>query len=169
MRHLFDCDWLCDCRGLAGRFPWRPPTRPRRAVALLHQAAEALGGEAALRSMAAVELSGVSVWHQREQSERPEGPWVLTFADFTDTRNFAADAVRRTGRVRGYSTPDWVNNKEWEPDSTLLAVSGVGFRRADDRLQPTATPWDLATLPVNLGSGARRPLGARRSGRPYRR
>ena len=87
-----------------------------QAVALLHQAAEALGGEAALRSTTAVELSGMSVWHQREQSERPEGPWVLTFADFTDTRNFAADAVRRTGRVRGYNTSDWVNNKEWDPD-----------------------------------------------------
>ena len=122
-----------------------------RAVALLHQAAEALGGEAALRSTTAVELSGMSVWHQREQSERPEGPWVLTFADFTDTRSFAADAVRRTGRVRGYNTSDWVNNKDWDPDSTLLVVSGAGFRRADDRLQPAPTPWDLATLPVNLG------------------
>src|SRR6476620_918748 len=101
-----------------------------RAVALLHQAAEALGGEAALRSTTAVELSGMSVWHQREQSERPEGPCVLTFADFTDTRSFAADAVRRTGRVRGYNTSDWVNNKDWDPDSTLLVVSGVGFRRA---------------------------------------
>ena len=41
--------------------------------------------------------------------------------------------------------------QDWDPDSTLLVVSGVGFRRADDRLQPGPTPWDLATLPVNLG------------------
>jgi hypothetical protein len=122
-----------------------------QARTLLHQSAEALGGEAALRATTAVEVSGVSVWHQREQSERPEGPWVLTFGDFTDTRGFAADAVRRVGRIRGYSASDWVDNKDWDPEATMLVVGGVAFRRAGDRLQPSAPPWDLAALPVNLG------------------
>ena len=87
-------------------------------------------------------MSGVSVWHQREQSERPEGPWVITFNDFTDVRNLDADTVRRTVRVRGYNTPDWVANKEWTPDTTMVIVSGAGLRQTKDGLQPTDTPWD---------------------------
>ena len=120
-------------------------------AAWLAGAAQALGGEAALRSLAAVELSGISVWHQREQSERPEGPWVTTFTDFTDVRNFRADAVKRTERVRGYSTPDWVDNKDWTAESTMLIASGVGLRRANGTLVPSGTPWDLGALPLGLG------------------
>ncbi len=121
------------------------------ASAWLAGAAAALGGEAKLRSLTGVELSGVSVWHQREQSERPEGPWVITFTDFTDLRNFAAGAVLRTARVRGYSTPDWVDNKDWTSQSTTLVVGDVGMRRANGTLAPAAAPWDFADAPVAFG------------------
>ena len=121
----------------------QPQASRDRAETLLHRAADALGGEATLRSLKSIETSGVSVWHQREQSERPEGPWVLTFYDFTDVRNFDADAVRRTSRVRGYSAADWVGSKDWDPESTTLIVNGVAFRRGSGELQPAGTPWDL--------------------------
>jgi hypothetical protein len=114
-------------------------------------AARALGGEEKLRSLKAVEVNGVSVWHQREQSERPEGPWVATFTDFSDVRNLGADAVQRRVRARGFSTPDWVDNKEWTAASTILVASGVGLRRANGTLSAVGTPWDLGTLPVGLG------------------
>lgn len=93
----------------------------------------------------------MSALRQREQSERPEGPWVTTFTDFTDVRNFRADAVKRTERVRGYATPDWVDNKEWTPESTTLIANGVGLRRANGTLVPAGTPWDLGALPLGLG------------------
>ena len=121
------------------------------AATLLSGAAQALGGEGKLRSIAAVELSGLSVWFQREQSERPEGPWVATYADFTDVRNFGADAVRRTSRARVYSTPDWVDNKDWTPETTTLIAGGVGLRRVNGTLAPTGTPWDLGAMPLGLG------------------
>jgi len=129
----------------------QPPGPHDRASTLLHGAAEALGGESALRAVSSIEIGGVSVWRQREQSERPEGPWVLTFYDFTDVRNFGADAIRRTTRTRGYSASDWVKNKDWDPESTLLIVNGVTFRKLKDRWQPSGTPWDAGTLPVALG------------------
>ncbi|MFI5177137.1 MAG: MBL fold metallo-hydrolase [Vicinamibacterales bacterium] len=128
------------------------PSRPQVSVwTLLSGAAQALGGEARLRSIAAVELNGVSVWYQREQSERPEGPWVATYTDFTDVRNFGADAVRRSSRARVYSTPDWVDNRDWTAESTTLVASGVGLRRTNGTLAPAGTPWDLGILPVGLG------------------
>ena len=105
---------------------------PDRAKQWLRESAEALGGEAKLRAISAAELDGLSVWQQREQSERPAGPFVETVNDFTDIRNFAADAIRRSTRVRGYSTPDWVNSREWLPDTTTLIVNGAGLRRSDE-------------------------------------
>ncbi len=120
-------------------------------TAWLKGAAEALGGEAKLRALGAVEVDGLSVWHQREQSERPEGPWVITFTDFVDVRSVAKDAVRRTQRVRGYSTPDWIDNKDWTPESTMLVTSGAALRQANGNWGPTSLPWDLGALPVALG------------------
>ena len=52
--------------------------------------------------------------------------------------------------MRGYNTPDWVANKEWTPDTTMVIVIGVGLRQTKDGLQPTDTPWDLGTLPIAL-------------------
>ena len=114
-------------------------------------AAKAMGGEARLRAISAVEVSGVAMWHHREQSERPEGPWIATFVDFTDVRNFATDAVLRRSRARGLASPDFVDNKEWTGESSVLVASGVGLRRANGALGPDATPWDLGIVPLGLG------------------
>jgi glyoxylase-like metal-dependent hydrolase (beta-lactamase superfamily II) len=116
----------------------------------LSGAAAAMGGGDGLSKLAAVETSGMSVWYHREQSERPEGPWLTTFTDFTDLRNFGDDAVRRTSRTRGFSTNDWVDSTEWTAASTVLVTAGVSVSRASGRLIPAATPPDLAVLPVGL-------------------
>lgn len=121
------------------------------ALAWLATSAQALGGEERLRAFAAVEISGVSVWRQREQSERPEGPWFATFVDFTDVRNIRADVVRRTARTRGFSSPDWIDNKDWSDASTTLVASGVGLRTQNGSVTAAETPWDLGTLPLALG------------------
>ena len=117
----------------------------------VQKSAGAMGGEAKLRALHAVEIDGMSVLYQREQSERPEGPWVATYSDFVDVRNFAAGVVRRRVRARGYSTPDWVNNREWQPDATLLIADGMTVRIAGDRLMPAGTSWDQDALPLELG------------------
>lgn len=136
---------------LATSFAFAQRPAPDRARAWLHEAADAVGGESRLRAISASELSGLSVWQQREQSERPEGPWVETFNDFTDLRNFDANAIRRTTRARGYSTPDWVNNRDWLPDATILILAGVGLRRVDGHFEAAGTPWDVGAMPLDLG------------------
>lgn len=109
-----------------------------------------MGGAAKLRQLVAVETSGVSVWYHREQSERPEGPWLTSFTDFTDVRSFGADAVRRTSRARGFSTNDWVDNTGWTAPSTIVVSSGVSVSRSSGALTPVGIPPDLAALPVDL-------------------
>ena len=116
----------------------------------LSGAAEAMGGEAKLRALAGAETSGMSVWYHREQSERPEGPWLTSFTDFTDVRSFGADAVRRTSRTRGFSTNDWVDSTEWTSVSTILVSSGAAVSRTSRTFTPVGTPPDIEALPVRL-------------------
>jgi hypothetical protein len=124
------------------------PSTAVTAAAWLHFAAAALGGEQKLRALAAVRISGVSAWRGREQSERPEGPWITTFTEFTDTRVFAANAVRRTFRTRG---PVTIDDDAWTGDAAVLVVDDVALRKDGDRLVQTPTPWDLGAVPLALG------------------
>ncbi|HEX7139586.1 MAG TPA: hypothetical protein VF219_17165 [Vicinamibacterales bacterium] len=121
------------------------------ASAWLARAARALGGDEKLQTLAAVEVSGMAVWHQREQSERPEGPWFATFTDFTDVRNLRADVVKRTARTKGFSAPDWIDSADWSEATTTLIASGVGMRSQNGTMTGAETPWDLGTLPLSLG------------------
>src|SRR4030095_5298471 len=68
---------------LLALWPVEKTTRDRW-TALMKQGADALGGEARVRGIHAIEVDGVSAQYQREQSERPEGPWVVTYSDFAD-------------------------------------------------------------------------------------
>jgi hypothetical protein len=118
------------------------------AVGWLRQSAAALGGEAKLRALTAVEISGISVLHHREQSERPEGPWIPTFTEFTDLRHFASGATRRTSRTRGFVEQ---NSTGWTPEASLLVVDEVAFGGNAGALAPGQMPWDLGTVPLALG------------------
>ncbi|HEY7292481.1 MAG TPA: hypothetical protein VH583_21770 [Vicinamibacterales bacterium] len=129
-----------------------PPRRSSsRALDWATRAANALGGVDKLKSIETVEVGGLSVWHQREQSERPEGPWFATFTDFTDVRNVRLDAVRRTARTRGFSSPDWMDSTNWSEPSTTFAAGGLGIRQANGTFSPGEIPWDVGALPVALG------------------
>jgi len=128
-------------------------SQPRAAPSVsawLSGAVEAMGGEALLTSMTAVETSGVSVWYHREQSERPEGPWLTSLTEFTDVRQFHADAVLRRARERGFSTNDWVDSSEWTTSPTVLVTSGVAMTHGSGTWTPAGTPPDLEALPVSL-------------------
>jgi hypothetical protein len=118
------------------------------AVARARQAAAALGGEAKLRAISRISLSGISVLYQREQSERPEGPWLPTFVEFSDVRDLRAATVRRTSRTRGFVTEDDV---AWSPESVAIVADGLAFRPTDSARASAPTPWDLGTLPADLG------------------
>ncbi|MGE0815511.1 MAG: hypothetical protein AB7O28_13915 [Vicinamibacterales bacterium] len=128
---------------------WQAAATPS-VSAWLNGAAEAMGGEASLRSLTAVETSGITVWYHREQSERPEGPWLLTVTDFTDVRHFGADTVLRTSRARGFSTNDWVDSRDWTAAASLLVTSGLAVGGAGSAGTATGTPPDLEALPVGL-------------------
>src|SRR5262249_47689878 len=108
-----------------GLTPLAQPAGEATARARVQRAAAALGGEATLRAITRVWLSGISVLYQREQSERPEGPWLPTFMEFADVRDVTASIVQRTSRTRGYVTED---EAAWSAESSTLVADGLALR-----------------------------------------
>src|SRR3954463_336697 len=99
-----------------------PPARLARGLA--QQAAAALGGEARLRNISRISVSGISVLYQREQSERPEGSWLPTFTEFTDVRDVTTSAARRIAGTRGVVVTQRVTFAGW-----LIEPEGIRFPR----------------------------------------
>ena len=67
---------------------------------LLRNAVEAMGGEEKLRSLKTVVIEGIGHTYLIEQSERPEGPWIVNYQQITELRDYYNHKLRRTTRAR---------------------------------------------------------------------
>lgn len=88
------------------------------------------GGEAALRSIKSVAIEGVGHAYLVEQSERPEGPWVVTYEQITELRDLASDSLLRTVESRNFQSP------QWRKGPTLIAAGGVVALKFGERSGP---------------------------------
>ena len=77
-----------------------------RARALVSDAALAMGGEERLRGLHSLEIKGIGHRYMLEQSERPEGPWLIDYFQIVEQRDLARERIRRDTNSRGCdSTP----------------------------------------------------------------
>src|SRR5438128_481809 len=69
-----------------------------RAKQLLQASVVAMGGEESLRALRAVKIEGIGHLNLLEQSERPEGPYLITYEQTTDLLDIAgtrlSEAIR---------------------------------------------------------------------------
>jgi hypothetical protein len=70
-------------------------------TAVLKEALQAQGGEAKLRALKSVSFEGAGYRNLLEQSERPEGPYLVEFDQVSELHDHLSHALRRTvkGRV----------------------------------------------------------------------
>ena len=104
------------------------------AADLARQALAFMGGEAAIRGLRAVRLSGIRQRNALEQSTRPTGPWIPDVQDVTETRWPDAGALDDRTRSRGLSTVLSETN-EWAP-SRLYVSGGRAARIVDGKTLP---------------------------------
>jgi adenosine deaminase len=65
-----------------------------------------MGGESNLRELKSMQLEGVAHQHLLEQSERPEGPWLVDYHEFSELRDLASARLRRTIKSRSILSPE---------------------------------------------------------------
>ncbi len=93
-----------------------------QAEAIVRAAIKAQGGEEALHSLRNVLFDAVGYRDMVEQSERPEGPYVIEFDRVTELHDLAGNRFRRTLSFQVPPLP--------ETSDTLVLAGGVGMRKA---------------------------------------
>lgn len=71
-------------------------TSNRSAPGLMKRALEAMGGESKLRAIRTLRLEGIGYRNALEQSERPEGPYIVESQKITELRDHQSKQLRRT-------------------------------------------------------------------------
>lgn len=95
------------------------------AAARVREALDAMGGEARWRALASIRVEGVGHEHALEQSERPEGPWLPTYRQFSELRDLDDGRLRRHQEQRGFWHP------EWSPHAMIADREAASFARGE--------------------------------------
>jgi hypothetical protein len=111
-----------------------------RAVELIHQSMDALGGEEKLRAIHSIEIKGIGVANELEQSERPEGPWLPNFIQTDEVRDFAQFRMRTSTQSRTLNFTGW-DNAAWSDAAINLTSGGVAVRTAQGKFAPNPQSW----------------------------
>ncbi|MEO8360374.1 MAG: hypothetical protein ABI672_10120 [Vicinamibacteria bacterium] len=96
-------------------------TTPENPRPLVQKMVDAMGGADRLVSIRAIQSKGISYNHHLEQSERPEGPWIVTYAQATETRDLDHSRVRHEESSRSF----FFQKSDWTPPSTWIFDDGV--------------------------------------------
>jgi len=72
-------------------------------------------------------MAGVGHRYLREQSERPEGPWFITYETFSESRDHARSTREHRGLSRGYGTPNWWSDTSWAIGPAQILIDSLAF------------------------------------------
>ena len=126
-----------------------PLSAQEPARALLQQSIDAMGGEAALKAVQTVKVAGMSHDYALEQSERPEGPHLVSYQQFTEIRDHGRDRLWRKREQRNWSVSDWTG-------SAVAVSGGVAAMNRGTQWRPLPPPQlaqmkeDLALSPERI-------------------
>ena len=115
---------------LAAAFFAAPQAAPGPARAVLLRAIEAVGGEAALTSIAALQIETIGHEYFIDQSERPEGPFVMRYVQTIERRDVAGGRSRIESQQRFQQAPDWTPPGM----ATIVDADAAALQRGDRSL-----------------------------------
>src|SRR3954463_7065631 len=83
------------------------PSTVDTARGVVTRSIEALGGEAALKSISTLQIEAIGHEYFVDQSERPEGPFVTRYVQTSEKRDVATGRSRVESQQRFLQVPDW--------------------------------------------------------------
>jgi hypothetical protein len=119
-----------------------------RAEVLVRAAIETIGGEEKLRALKSLEIEAIGHTYLLEQSERPEGPWIVNYQQITEFRDYTGQRLRRVTQDRNI-----VTNRS----STFIIDGGAAAIQFGDRTFPGFSD-QLAEAEESLGLSPERVL-----------
>lgn len=116
---------------------------------LIRQAIEAIGGETKLRALKSLQFEGIGHIFAVEQSERPEGPWIVYYQQSNELRDLANQRIRTTTELKFTQIPQWAG-------STTIVADGIAANERGGKyfpgnvLQVEANQEKLALAPEQI-------------------
>jgi len=103
---------------------------PQSAADLLHSALGAMGGEEKIRNLAGLHVEASVVRNELEESERPEGPFILENDQVEEWRDLAHGSWKSTTKIHGPFQPEFV--------TTVVVSEGAASRTFDGQPVPAS-------------------------------
>ena len=98
------------------------------AAATLARAIDAMGGEAALWAIKTIQVEGMGHSYALEQSERPEGPYLVSYQQLSEIRDHDRARLRRKQEQRNWSVPNWAGAAIVGADGVVAMQFGTQWR-----------------------------------------
>jgi hypothetical protein len=122
-----------------------PQPVPSTARVVVTRAIEALGGEIALKNITALDIDSIGHEYYIDQSERPEGPFVVNYLSTSEQRDVAGGRSRIEQQQRSVQSPDWsgagtativdADSAALTMDGRYLAASRDAFEDGRERVE----------------------------------
>src|SRR5437868_221226 len=111
---------------------------PADAKALLEQSLAEMGGREAFTSIKTVSATGSGHILMLEQSERPTGPWIPMYGQFTESVDLIGGCTHVEAKYGGSFTPEPFPTKTITTPtacSSSFGSSVAGLQKAEERLE----------------------------------
>jgi hypothetical protein len=115
---------VCLLAGFAAGSPHAPSETAR---AVVNRAIDALGGAAALKNITSLEIESIGHTYFIEQSERPEGPFIVSYVSTSETRDVAGGRARAEEQQRFVLSADWSGGGS----ATIVDADAAAIARGD--------------------------------------
>jgi glyoxylase-like metal-dependent hydrolase (beta-lactamase superfamily II) len=120
--------------------------RPEPARALVTRAIDAVGGVAALKSVASLQLESIGHEYFIDQSERPEGPFVTTYLQTAEKRDVTGGRSRIESQQRFMLSPEWTG----AGTATVVDADAAAITRGDRSLPAGRQAFDEGRERIEL-------------------
>lgn len=100
-----------------------------KAAVLVRTALEAMGGESKVRALKSIKIEGIGHVYAVEQSERPEGPFIVTYQQIKELRDLSKQRLVQTRETKQFQVPSWRS-------VNLIVADGFVFFEAGGRTSP---------------------------------
>jgi hypothetical protein len=135
---------------LAGQDARRAASASDEARRAVESALAAMGGEARWRALKSVQIEGIGHVNAVEQSERPEGPYIVSYEQTNELIDLAGGRMRRTVESRDTQTTQWTGR-------TFIVADGVASAVRGDKAFP-GSPLSLQEGELRIALGPERVL-----------
>src|ERR1700722_776835 len=117
---------------------------PNPAAELIHVALSAMGGEEKIRNLNGIHFEASVVRNALEQSERPEGPYIVENSQVEEWRDLKHSAWRRTAKLHVAMQPEFVMTSVVSESAASLSYNGQQVSASGEQIQNAAEVFALS-------------------------